>query len=70
MTPQKKESHIICGGCRSRVKRCPQCLVSFEKRKQRHRYAEEDAEELAILYKERDVVCSDIHKKESTNKSK
>eukprot|EP00092_Neocalanus_flemingeri_P027176 GFUD01029472.1.p1 GENE.GFUD01029472.1~~GFUD01029472.1.p1 ORF type:complete len:448 (+),score=137.62 GFUD01029472.1:36-1379(+) len=62
---QCHESHIICNACRSRVKRCPQCLVTFEKRKQRHRYAEEDAEELLKLYKEREAVFNNIHEREN-----
>ena len=58
---QCQESHIICRTCRDKVKRCPQCLVRFERRKQRNRYAEDDAEELLKLYKERETVCNDIH---------
>jgi len=33
---QCQESHIICRACRDKVKRCPQCLVRFEKRRQRN----------------------------------
>jgi len=62
---QCQESHIICSTCRSRAKKCPQCLVTFEKKKQRHRYAEEDAEELLKLYKDRETVLNNIHEREN-----
>jgi len=67
---QCQESHIICSGCRGRVKRCPQCLIMFEKRKQRHRYAEEDSEELLKLYKEREAVFNNIHQRENESSEK
>jgi len=63
---QCHESHIICKECRDRVKKCPQCLISFQKKRQRHRYAEEDAEELRKLYKERETVFNNIHEREKT----
>jgi len=43
------EQHLICSGCRPKMKNCPECRKPYTGTSRRHRYAEKTAEQLSRL---------------------
>jgi hypothetical protein len=51
---QCSDAHLVCNKWRPKVKKCPECRVSYKEEYKRHRYAEREAEELENLTQERE----------------
>ena len=51
------QQHLICSSCRPKLSACPECRQKY-KDKQRHRYAERDAQELSKLKDELSKVTN------------
>jgi len=47
------EQHLICSGCRLKMKTCPECRTPYTGTSRRHRYAEKTAEQLSRLREKR-----------------
>jgi len=45
------EDHLVCGKCRDRLSKCPECRSWYRHQEKRHRWAERDADELRQLEK-------------------
>jgi len=51
------EDHLVCGKCRVRLSKCPECRERYRGEPKRHRWAEKDSEELQQMEKRVKVLA-------------